>query len=37
MTHRFDVLKQRCRNSWEAYCRHDFVRSLGAGDLAQPA
>lgn len=33
----FEDLKQRSRDSWEAYCRHDFVRGLGAGDLPAPA
>jgi thiaminase/transcriptional activator TenA len=37
MTYRFDDLEERCRGSWQAYCRHEFVRGLGAGDLPQAA
>ena len=31
----FDRLKAVCRDDWEAYIRHDFVRGLGAGTLAE--
>ena len=31
----FDTLKQRCRDDWQAYCEHEFIRQLGAGTLAR--
>ncbi len=30
----FDDLKERCRDDWQAYCQHEFIRQLGAGTLA---
>jgi len=35
MSHQFDDLKQAHQNDWDAYIRHDFVRQLGAGMLAE--
>ena len=29
----FAALKAHCRDDWDAYVRHDFVRRLGVGDL----
>jgi len=37
MAYRFDDLKVRSKTSWEAYCKHDFVRQLGAGTLPAEA
>ena len=31
----FSALKASCPELWDAYVRHDFVRALGAGDLAE--
>jgi thiaminase/transcriptional activator TenA len=30
----FNDLKERCRDDWQAYCQHEFIRQLGAGTLA---
>jgi len=29
----FDRLKQACSSDWQAYCQHDFVEQIGAGEL----
>lgn len=29
----FETLKDRCRDEWQAYTRHEFVTALGAGAL----
>ncbi len=31
----FSALKSGCRDDWDAFIRHDFVRALGAGDLPE--
>ncbi len=31
----FSALKASCRDDWDAYIRHDFVRRLGSGDLPE--
>jgi thiaminase/transcriptional activator TenA len=33
MSYCFDDLKNACRDDWQAYVQHDFVRQLGAGTL----
>lgn len=33
----FDRLKASCAADWDAYTRHEFVRQLGAGTLAEAA
>lgn len=32
----FERLTQACRDDWEAYTRHDFIRQLGDGSLPRP-
>lgn len=32
----FERLTQACRDDWEAYTRHDFIRQLGEGSLPRP-
>ena len=31
----FSALKAHCRDDWDAFIRHDFVRRLGTGDLPE--
>ncbi len=31
----FSALKAHCRDDWDAFVRHEFVRELGAGDLPE--
>ncbi|RCV86550.1 thiaminase II [Billgrantia montanilacus] len=37
MGYRFTDLTAACQDDWRAYIEHDFVRSLGAGTLAEGA
>ncbi|AMD01600.1 TenA family protein [Halomonas chromatireducens] len=37
MGYRFTDLTAACQDDWRAYTEHDFVRSLGAGTLAEDA
>jgi thiaminase/transcriptional activator TenA len=37
VTYRFADLKATCQDDWRAYCEHDFVTQLGAGNLAPEA
>lgn len=37
MAYCFDDLRQRCREPWQAYCQHSFVRGLGSGELPAEA
>ncbi len=32
---KFDDLKQRCLDDWQAYCQHEFIRQLGGGTLGR--
>jgi len=33
----FDDLKQHCRDDWQAYCQHEFIRELGTRKLERDA
>lgn len=35
MTTPFERLKQDCRDDWDSYCQHAFIKQLGAGTLAR--